>query len=111
MIRRGEVYWINLDPTIGSEISKTRPGLVVSNDINNAHAETVTVVPLSTQVSKVYPFHVLLPAGSYGNKVPAKAKAEQVRTLSKRRLGKLVGNLPAALMTRVDQALRLHLGL
>lgn len=111
MIRRGEIYWVNLDPTIGSEIRKTRPGLVVSNDTNNANAETVTVVPLSTKVAKAYPFHVLLPAGSYGNKVPAKAKAEQVRTVSKLRLGKLLGTLPSLLMTRVDDALRLHLQL
>ena len=111
MIRRGEVYWVNLDPAVGSEIKKTRPGLIVSNDINNAHAQTVTVVPLSTKVAKIYPFEVLLPEGSYGNKVPAKAKAEQVRTVSQLRLGRLLGLVPPELMLRVDDALRLHLSL
>ena len=109
MIKRGEIYWVNLDPTIGAEIRKTRPALVVSNDVNNVNADTVTVLPLSTSVEKVYPFQVLLPPGSYGNTEPGKVKAEQIRTVDKRRLGRLVGMLKPELMRKIEQAIRLHL--
>lgn len=111
MIKRGEVYWVNLDPTIGAEIRKTRPALVVSNDTNNVHARTVTVVPLTTSTEKVYPFEVLLKPGTYGNKEAAKAKANQVRTVDKRRLGRLIGILPSGAVEQVEVALRLHLDL
>lgn len=111
MIKRGEIYWVNLDPTIGSEMRKTRPALVVSNDVNNLHAQTVTVLPLTTSVEKVYPFEVRLEAGVYGNKEAAKVKANQIRTVDKRRLSKLVGFLPADRMAKVDAAIRLHLDL
>lgn len=111
MIKRGEVYWVNLDPTIGSEIKKTRPAVVVSNDMNNLHAQTVTVLPLTTAIGKVYPFEVLLHPGDYGNKAPAKAKANQIRTVDKRRLGRLEGILLESVLAEVGQALRLHLDL
>ena len=62
--QRGEIYWVSLDPTIGSEIAKTRPALIISNDIGNQHADRVIVAPISTaNVSKVYPFEVKLAAG------------------------------------------------
>lgn len=111
MIQRGEVYWVNLDPTVGSEIKKTRPALVVSNDLNNRHAGTVTILPLTSAVEKVYPFEVLLEKGACGNREPCKAKADQVRTVDKRRLGRLAGTAPDDVLRRVEQALRLHLQL
>lgn len=111
MIKRGEIYWVNLDPTIGAEIQKTRPAVVVSNDLNNIHAQTVTVLPLSTSVEKIYPFEVMLEPGVFGNKEAGKVKANQIRTVDKRRLERLVGFLPKTLMDRVEQAMRLHLGL
>jgi len=111
MIRRGEIYWVNLDPTVGSEIKKTRPGLVVSNDLNNLHGQTVTVLPVTSNMTKVHPFEVLLPARLCGLKEDSKAKADQVRTVDKRRLGKLVGFAPAEVMKEADAALRLHLDL
>ena len=111
MIKRGEIYWVNLDPTIGSEIRKTRPAVVVSNDINNLHAQTVTVVPLSTSIGKVHPFEVLLPAGLTGTREESKAKANQVRTVDKQRLGKGAGLVPENLMEKLEEAIRLHLDL
>ena len=111
MIKRGEIYWVNLDPTIGSEIRKTRPAVVVSNDINNLHAQTVTVVPLSSSIGKVHPFEVLLPAGLTGTREESKAKANQIRTVDKQRLGKSAGLVTAGLMEKLDEALRLHLDL
>jgi len=111
LIKRGEIYWVSLDPAIGAEITKRRPALVVSNDVNNLHAQTVTVLPLTTTVEKVYPFEVLLKPGIYGNREAGKVKANQIRTVDKRRLGDLVGMLPDTIMTKVEEAVRLHLAL
>jgi mRNA interferase MazF len=111
MIKRGEIYWVNLDPTLGSEIRKTRPALVVSNDANNMNAGTVTVLPITSNVSRVYPFEVLLPAGSCGNKEACKTKADQIRTVDKRRLGKPMGFASSAVLAAAEHAMRLHLGL
>lgn len=110
MIKRGEVYWVNLDPTIGSEIRKTRPALVLSNDLNNVHAHTVTVLPFTTK-ERVYPFETLLAAGAFGNTEPCKVKADQIRTVDKRRLGRLIGALSRKLILQVEEAARLHLDL
>lgn len=111
MIKRGEVYWVNLDPTIGAEIKKTRPAVVVSNDVNNVHAQTITILPLTTSTEKIYPFEVLLPAGAFGNKEASKAKANQIRTVDKRRLSGAMGLLPEKIMAQIEDALRLHLDL
>ena len=111
MIKRGEIYWVNLDPTVGSEIQKTRPAMVVSNDINNVHAQTVTILPLTTNVERVYSFETLVKPGAYGNKEAGKIKAYQIRTVDKRRLGRVIGMLPHDLISRVEDALRIHLGL
>ena len=113
MIRRGEVYWVNLDPVIGSEADKTRPGLVISNDINNENAATVTVLALSTQLKRVYPFEVLLKKDVTGLPEDSKAMAHQIRTVDKRRLmGQPLGStLSDELMSRIESALKLHLQL
>jgi|SRR3989344_4900805 len=111
VIRRGEIYWVQLDPAIGSEIKKTRPALVVSNDQNNEFSELVTVLPITSQASKVYPFEVLLEAGQGGIKAKSKVKANQIRTVDKRRLSlKSLGTpLDADLMAQITKALSIHL--
>ena len=113
MIRRGEVYWVNLDPTVGAEIRKRRPALVVSNDVNNQHSPTITVAPLtSAGAEKGYPFQVRLPPGTCGHREATKVKAEQIRTVDKSRLtGQALGSISEDLMQKVDAALRLHLAL
>ena len=111
MIKRGEVYWVNLDPTVGAEIRKTRPALVISNDINNVNAQTVTVLPITSSVEKVYPFEVLLEAGACGNKEACKVKANQIRTVDRRRLGKVMGVVSPEIMARIEKAVMLHLDL
>lgn len=113
MIRRGEVYWVNLDPTVGAEIKKRRPALVVSNDINNEQSPTITIAPLTTAgADRIYPFQVKLPPGTCGNREASKVKAEQIRTVDKTRIvGQSTGSLSEDLMLKVDAALRLHLGL
>ncbi|MEK7859393.1 MAG: type II toxin-antitoxin system PemK/MazF family toxin [Elusimicrobiota bacterium] len=111
MIKRGEVYWAAFDPAVGGEIRKTRPTVVVSNDVNNVHSPTVTILPLSLAVQRVYPFEVFLAAETCGNKNDCKVKVDQIRAVDKRRLGDLVGQVPDFLMDDIAKALRCHLSL
>jgi mRNA interferase MazF len=106
--RRGEVYWVNLDPTIGSEIAKTRPAVVISNDIGNQYSARVTVAPLTSQgTERVYPFEALVPAGEGGLSQASKVLLDQVRSIDKQRLGRRTGALPPERMLEVDRAIRL----
>jgi len=101
--------WPSLDSVVGSETNKRRPCIVVSNDANNHVAATITVVPITSNVSRVYPFEVLLEREL---DLPCKAQANQVRTISKLRLQEeLIARLGADKMRLVDDALRVHLRL
>jgi len=116
VIRRGEVRLVDLDPVRGSEANKRRPAIVVSNDSANAVADrlgrgVVTVVPITSNTGRVFPFQVLLAEDLPGLRVESKAQAEQVRSVSIDRLGPALGHLPAAVIAAVDDALRLHLDL
>ncbi|GAA5160097.1 MULTISPECIES: type II toxin-antitoxin system PemK/MazF family toxin [Amycolatopsis] len=115
-MRRAEIRLVDLEPVRGAESNKTRPAVIVSNDGANAVATrlgrgVVTVVPVTTNVTKVYPFQVLLPARACGLKADSKAQAEQVRSVSVERIGRKTGQVPAEVMAKLDQALRVHLGL
>jgi len=115
-MRRGEIVRVSLDPARGSEVGKIRPAVVVSNDAANATATrlgrgVITVVPVTSRTDRVYPFQVLLPAHQTGLPHDSKAQAEQVRSIAVERVGPRVGQLPATLITELDQALRIHLSL
>jgi mRNA interferase MazF len=115
-MRRGEIRLVDLDPTRGAEANRRRPAVLVSNDGANLTAErlgrgVVTVVPVTSNVTTVYPFQVLLEAASTGLPRDSKAQAEQVRSIAVERVGPLVGTLPADLVAELDDALRLHLSL
>ena len=93
-------------------MGKRRPVLVVSNDISNLVATTVAILPLTSNVSRVYPFEVLLNPEVSGLTKPSKVQAQQIRTISKERIiGELVGSLDEEMMVIIDAALKLHLGL
>lgn len=110
--KRGEVHLICLDPTLGHEVRKTRPALIVSNDVFNEHSELVTVLPITSKgTEKIYPSEALLPAGSAGLSAPSKVQADQIRTVSVRRLRRRMGALPDPLMVQVQRALCVHLDL
>ena len=116
MIRRGEIREVDLEPVRGAEANKRRPAIVVSNDAANATASrlgrgVVTVVPVASNVDRVYPFQALLPAASTGLPRDSKAQAEQVRSVSVERIGERMGVIPPSLMEQVEDALRLHLSL
>ncbi len=109
--QRGEIWLVNLDPTTGAEIKKTRPAVVISNDLNNRYADTITVLPISDKGEKVYPFEVYLRAGSFGLSKESKVKCQQVRTIDKSRLIKSYGSIGRQELQQVEQALLLHLGI
>ncbi len=109
-IKRGYIYLVDLNPVIGSEISKVRPAVIVSNDINNELAETVTIVPITSSVSnKVYPFEVFIPKGVGNLDKNSKAKANQIRTIDKKRIIKEIGKLPDEIMEKINNAIKIHL--
>jgi mRNA interferase MazF len=115
-VQRGEVRLVDLDPSRGAEANKRRPAVIVSNDGANSSATrlgrgVVTVVPVTSNVSRVYPFQVLIEASASGLELDSKAQAEQVRSVDVARIGDLVGALSGDLMTALDEALRLHLAL
>jgi mRNA interferase MazF len=115
-MRRGDIRLIDLDPVRGSEASKRRPAVVVSNDRANATAirlgrGVVTVIPLTSNTARIFPFQALLPAGETGLPRDSKAQAEQVHAVAVERVGPALGRVPDALMAQVDDALRLHLQL
>ena len=115
-MQRGEIWLVDLDPTRGAEAAKRRPAVIVSNDGANLAAArlgrgVVTVVPVTSNVTRVYPFQVFLPAGECGIAADSKAQAEQVRSVAVERLAEPIGRVHAGLMAQLDEALRLHLAL
>jgi mRNA interferase MazF len=111
-MKRGEIYYANLDPTVGSEINKRRPVVIVSNDLNNRVSDVITVLPVTSNISRVYPFEVLLLQAESGLPKDSKVQSQQIRSLAKQRLrGKAIGQLTDEKMLAIDAAIRLHLNL
>ena len=115
-MRRGEIRLADLDPSRGSEAGKRRPAVIVSNDRANSVAArlgrgVVTVVPVTSNIDRIFPFQTLLPAAETGLRRDSKAQAEQIRTIAVERLGAVLGYVPADVMGHLDDALRLHLQL
>ena len=113
---RGEVWQVDLDPARGSEANTQRPAVILSNDRANAAATRlgrgmVTVVPVTSNIHRIYPFQVLLSAATSGLAVDSKAQAEQVRSIAAQRLLRRIGRVSAAELAHLDDALRLHLAL
>jgi mRNA interferase MazF len=109
VIQRGDIFLVNLDPVVGSEVGKTRPAVVLQNELANHTSPTVTVVPLSTKTGRVFPFQVLIPAGEGGLERDSKVLCEQIRTLSRERLLQRHGRLPPERLKEIRAALDRHL--
>ncbi len=110
--KRGDVYLVNFDPTLGAEIRKTRPALILQNDIANRHSPITIVAALSSQFDEpLYPTEVLVPTGGGGLQADSVVLLNQIRSMDKRRLIRRLGRLAPATMERVDRALTLSLGL
>jgi mRNA interferase MazF len=110
-IHRGDVWLVSLDPAVGAEIRKTRPGVVISNDIGNQCSSTVTVLPVTDRGDKVYPFETEIPLKFGGLSKASKIKCQQVRTVDKARLVRFLGVLPDTVVHAAEKALCLHLGI
>lgn len=115
-VKRGEIWLADLDPARPTEAAKTRPVILVSNDrANDAAARlgwgVVTVVPVTSNTDKIYPFQMWIASGDGGLQHDSKAQCEQVRSIAVTRLARKLGTLDDHLMEVLDQTLRLHLGL
>lgn len=105
--KRGEIYWVDLDPAIGGETKKNRPGLIVSNDIGNEVSFVVMVAPITSKIKNIYPFEVKT---SLKGK-PAKIMLNQCKALDKSRLGEKIGDIDHDTMRNVEEAIRIVFGL
>jgi mRNA interferase MazF len=115
-MRRGDIYWVDLEPVRGSKANKVRPAVIVSNDAANRAAErsgrgVVTVVPITSNTDRIFPFQVLLPAVECGLDKDSKVQAEQIRSVAVARLHQRAGMVPDGLLAKLDAALRTHLAL
>ena len=110
-IKRGDIYYANLNPVVGSEQGDRRPCIVVQNDTGNHHSPTVVIVPLTGKAKKHYlPTHVVIPQ-SCGLETSSMALAEQLRTIDRSRLGSYVGRIGTSEQTAIDKAIAISLGL
>jgi mRNA interferase MazF len=112
-IRRGEVYLVSFDPTVGHEINKTRPALVIQNDVGNRHSPLTIVAAVTSKVSVVpYPVEVAVsPSGANGLETLSAIRLDQIRTIDKQRLIKRLGAVEHSIMKKVDEAIKISMGL
>lgn len=106
-MKRGEVWWVEFAPSIGSEIAKTRPAVIVSNDAANRQLARVIVIPMTSNVSRIYPGETVVSVGGR----PSKVVADQIMTADKARLKSQLGTLSKAEMAAVDDVIRVQLAL
>jgi mRNA interferase MazF len=105
--RRGEVYWVALDPTLGTEIRKTRPAVVISNDSCNRYGARVVVLPITSNMDSLYPGEARIEVGG----APARVLGDQIRSIDKVRLRSRIGALSQEELLGVEDALQITLGL
>ena len=115
-MRRGDIHLVDFEPALGAEVDKERPAVIVSNDVGNAVADrlgrgVVTVVPLTSNIGRVLPFQVLLAASRTGLRKDTNAQAEQIRSVAVERVGERIGLVPYALLSKLEEAIRIHLDL
>ncbi len=112
-LRRGEIYRVSFDPTVGHEIKKTRPALVIQNDIGNRYSPVTIVAAITSKVSPVpYPVEVVIePTRTNGLGVRSAIRLDPIRTVDRQRLIQRLGQIDRKIMAKVDEAIRISLGL
>jgi len=112
VVKRGDIYYADLSPVIGSEQGGIRPVLIIQNDIGNKYSPTVIITAITSQINKAkLPTHVEISSEEYGLNKDSVILLEQIRTIDKRRLKDKIGHISDELMVRVDQALMISLGM
>ena len=106
-MKRGEIWWVEFDPSRGSEIRKTRPAVIISNDVANRHLSRVVVIPLTSNTDKLYPGEALVKVKGR----ESKALSDQIMTADKSRLSSCLDTLSSDDLLAVEAALKIHLGL
>jgi mRNA interferase MazF len=112
-LRRGDIYLCSFDPTVGHEIKKTRPALVIQNDVGNRYSPLTIVAAITSTVSPVpYPMEIVIdPTATNGLEVRSSIRLDQIRTVDRQRLVRRLGVADGATMAKVDEALKISLGL
>ena len=112
-VRRGELYLVAFDPTVGHEIQKTRPALIIQNDVGNQYSPLTIVAAVTSKVSPIpFPVEVVVePAIGKGLKIRSAVRLDQIRTIDQQRLIKRLGSVDSTTMRRVDEAIKISLGL
>jgi len=106
-MKRGEIWWVNFEPSIGGEIRKKRPAIIVSNDAANQFLNRVQVVPVTSQTSRLYPSEAYVQV----SRKKGKAMADQLTTVCKERLLNLIGTISPSDMRKLEKAIKTHLDL
>lgn len=110
-MNRGDIILVDFEPARPTEANKIRPSILITNDQANEYGTNVMVVPLTSNVSRIYPFQLFLPSEQTGLESDSKAQVELTRSVSKSRLGQRVGSLPHALLEQLNERLKLHMDL
>ena len=111
-VKRGDIYYADLSPVVGSEQGGMRPVLIVQNDVGNKHSPTVIAAAITSQINKAkLPTHIELGARTYGLSKDSVILLEQIRTIDKKRLKDRMGQLDDKLMNQVDNAIAVSFGL
>lgn len=112
MVKRGDIYYADLSPVVGSEQGGVRPVLIIQNDVGNRYSPTVIATAITSQINKAkMPTHIELDANEYGLSKDSVVLAEQIRTIDKKRLKEKIGHLDDTLMNKVNEALEISFGL
>jgi len=109
MMKRGDIFLVDFEPSKGAEIRKKRPALIISCNEANMYLKTVMVIPFSSKIDNIYPFEVLVRKEESGLNADSKLKIPQMRAVDKKRLTKHIGNLPGDVLEETERAIKLHL--
>jgi mRNA interferase MazF len=107
--KRGEIWLSDFNPAVGGEIRKIRPAVIISNNHSNRNGSTITILPVTDKGRDVYPFEVCLPEDTEGLSKDSKVKCQQIRTVDKSRVIKLLGQVDNVQLLAIEEALKLHL--